>query len=198
MNDFFLATNQSKNITIGDAQIEIRQFLIKELVQFDFFGSKLKAALNKDFSEENIEKSLIENKLYVLSLCEIVTDYNFESLAKLMSESADQFIALLKDIIEVNSAYFNQKDEKESKQKDRSKKEIESTWFDAFQILIGAGHKHDDILNYSYGSYIGYLKAVAKLRNMNALELACITRTAHHADKRGFDSFTKSMKQSNS
>lgn len=194
MNDFFLAVNQCKSIAIGDAQIEVRQFLVKELVQFDFFGSKLKAALNADFSKENIKAFLDVTTIPVMCLISIVTDLTPELLSQIKLSDEDKYVEIVKEIIEVNSSYFDQKEVKESS---RLSKEPESTWFDALQILVSHGHKHDDILNYNFGTYIEYLKAVSKLKNLNALETACITRTAYHADKKGFDGFAKSMKQTN-
>lgn len=63
------------------------------------------------------------------------------------------------------------------------------TWFDAFTILIAAGHRRDEILDYSYGEFKGYLTAAIKYQSQQLatnLRLNAAAACVPHSEK-GFE-----------
>lgn len=188
MNDFFLASNKTVKNKLG---ITVSQITVKDLDIWSQHAEPVRKELKKNYSDENLESVIKRHKLPVLILCTMVIDRDAEALVDLISKDADQFIALFKDVIEVNKAYFDQEDGV----KNKGASKVESTWFDSFQLLISKGHHHADILNYSFGAFVGYLKAAQRNEKNNLLSNANIIRMAHHADKKEFDKFTDEMKR---
>jgi hypothetical protein len=48
--------------------------------------------------------------------------------------------------------------------KSQSKDEEQTSWFKTFQFLIESGHRPADVLQMSYGTFTGYLKAAQKIK----------------------------------
>lgn len=184
MNDFFLATNRS--ITLDD--IEVRQIQMKD---FDIWATHAEVLKNfikdRDYSDEILNELFSAHGVQVISTIACVTDLDNESLFKLANDEQG-FKELLKAVLLVNQAYF-----KYEKPKHAAKKQTaESTWFDSFQYLISAGHRHEDIMNMTYGAFQSYVKAANKLYKQGIFNSAIAARVAQ-ADKKGFELFKKEM-----
>jgi len=119
-----------------------------------------------------------------MGLCSLVTSINPESF----NENAGQPTAiaeLLLKIIEVNEAFFK-KEEKETDSKD-------SSWFEAFAYLVKMGHRHNDILDMTYGAFLQYLKEGHAVEREQVKSYAIAQRMASGANKRGWEKYLKQL-----
>lgn len=188
MNDFFLANN---DVYINKYGQEIRQFKVKELENWVSIAELIRIALKRNYSDESIEAAIQANKFKAIAMCLLVTDATGAQIDEMIQNDADRFIELFKDVINVNKAFFNQEDPKQTNRQE-SKKD-KTTWFDSFQTLISKGHKHKDILNYSFGAFLEYLKAAQRHEKNHILSQSTTMRVAYHADKKGFSNYTSEV-----
>ena len=184
MNEFFLAENRA----VIESDIEIEQITVRNLDKWSQFAEPIRVELENDYSIEKIEEVVINHKLFAQLLCTLSTIHDCAFFALIMNTDADKFISIFKSVIEVNQAYFDQDIKKESRGK------TENTWFDSFQFLISKGHRHNDILNYSFGTFLEYLKAAQRNENNQMLSSVGVMRVAYHADKKDFEGYTKILK----
>lgn len=188
MNDFFLANN---DVHINQYGQEIRQFKVKEMESWTLVAEPIRIALKRNYSDESIEAAIKANKFKAISMCLLVTDVTGAQIDEMIQNDADRFIELFKDVINVNKAFFDQEDAKKSK--DKKAEKDKTTWFDSFQTLISKGHKHKDILNYSFGAFLEYLKAAQHHEKNHILSQSTTMRIAYHADKKGFSSYVSEV-----
>lgn len=188
MNDFFLANN---DVHINQYGQEIRQFKVKELESWASIAEPARIALKRNYSDENIEAVILANKFKAIAMCLFATDATGVQIDEMIQNDADKFIELFKDVIHVNKAFFDQEEAKKTQNKKAEKDK--TTWFDSFQTLISKGHKHQDILNYSFGAFLEYLKAAQRHERNSILSQSTTMRVAYHADKKGYASYTKEV-----
>ena len=188
MNDFFLATNRS--IQIND--IEVRQIQMKD---FDIWATHAEALKDfikdKDHSDEILTELFTAHGVQVISTIACVTDLDNESIFKLATDEQN-FKELLKAVLLVNQAYFKYEKPKHGAKKNT---QTESTWFDSFQYLISAGHRHEDIMNMTYGAFDQYLKSAQKDHKNKLQYLSSVIRSAHHANAKEFKKFFEELKE---
>ena len=188
MNDFFLATNRS--IKLQD--IEVRQIQMKD---FDIWATHAEVIKNflkdKDHSDEILTELFAAHGMQVISTIACVTDLDNESLFKLAADE-QKFKQLLKTVLNVNHAYFKYEKPKRGAKKTQTS---ESTWFDSFQYLISAGHRHEDIMNMTYGAFDQYLKSAQKDHKNKLQYLSSVIRSAHHANAKEFKKFFEELKE---
>jgi hypothetical protein len=183
MNDFFLATNRS--IKVND--IEVRQIQMKDFDTWAMHAEPIKQFLkDKDHSDEILTELFAVHGVQVISTMACVTDLDNQSLFNLAADE-QRFKDLLKAVLLVNQAYF-----KYERPKPGPKNKQESTWFDSFQFLVSMGHQHSEIMEMTYGSFKGYVKAANRLYKQGIFNSAVAGRVAQ-ADKKGFESFKKEM-----
>ena len=189
MNDFFLATNRS--ITLDD--IEVRQVQMKD---FDIWATHAEVIKNfikdRDYSDEILNELFSAHGVQVISTIACVTDLDNDSLFKLAADE-QKFKQLLKTVLNVNHAYF--KYEKPKRGSKKAAQSSESTWFDSFQYLISAGHRHEDIMNMTYGAFEQYLKSAQKDHKNKLQYLSSVIRSAHHANAKEFKKFFDGLKE---
>ena len=185
MNEFFLASNR----TVIESDIEIEQIKVKDLDKWSQFAEPIRVELQNDYSIKKIEEVIVNHKLFAQLLCTLSTIHDCAFFALVMNTDADKFISIFKSVIEVNQAYFNQDTAK------KSEKKVDTTWFDSFQFLISKGHRHEDLLNYSFGAFLEYLKAAQRNEQNSILSYSGAIRVAYHADKKSFENYTKSLKK---
>lgn len=193
MNDFFLATNRSIKISVLGNDVEVRQIQMKD---FDVWATHADALKNfikgRDYSDEILTELFVDHALQVISTIVCVTNITKESLLKIAVHE-EEFKQLLKIVLNVNHAYF--KYEKPKRGYKKAAQSNESTWFDSFQFLISAGHRHDDIMNMTYGAFDQYLKSAQK-DNKNKLQyLSSVIRSAHHANAKEFAKFLDGLRE---
>ena len=188
MNDFFLATNRS--IRIND--IEVRQIQMKE---FDIWATHAEVLKNfikdQNHSDEILTELLAAHGMQVISTIACATDLDNDSLLKLAANE-QEFKDLLKAVLLVNQAYFKYEKPKRGAKKTQT---TESTWFDSFHYLISAGHRHDDIMNMTYGAFDQYLKSAQKDHKNKLQYLSSVIRSAHHANAKEFKKFFEGLKE---
>ena len=181
MNEFFLASNRS---AFKD-EIEIRQVMMKDFDQWSEFAEPIRIMFNNNFSDEVFVNVFEKLKFQVIMVASLVT--NVSDLDPKLLENDGELLELFKNLVEVNQAYFNQENNKKTDSKEKY------TWFDSFQYLISKGHRHLDILNYSFGTFKEYLKAAQRNERNSLLSMGNNMRVAYHADKKGFNKYIDSM-----
>ena len=183
MNDFFLATNRS--IKVND--IEVRQIQMKDFDTWAVHAEPVKNFIkDQNHSDEILTALFKAHTVQVISTMACVTDLDHELLLKLAADE-QEFKDLLKAALLINQVYF-----KYEKPKRGIKKKDDSTWFDSFQFLVSMGHQHSEIMEMTYGTFQGYVKAANKLYKQGILNNAVAGRVAQ-SDKKGFESFKKEM-----
>lgn len=181
MNDFALASNRT--VTVGD--ITVRQCVMSEFDRFVEYAHPVREALRADKSDAI--KTFLANSNETVGLVQLLT--NAKDLEHLSSEP-ELMINIIMALHTLNTAFFE-----EEKKPERRKTNDKSTWFDGFQFLISNGHQHNQIMQYTYGTYLGYIKAAARAQRQNMLTHAIATRNAQHATKQGFESFERELKK---
>lgn len=189
MNDFFLANNRSLPIKVLGNDVEVKQL---QMFNFDIWSpiaSVIRDSLKQSDYSDLIGASLVKDYgAHVFQLCSLCTGVDMDTLLNLAKSNALEFSHLLQHVIEVNGAYFKE-DIKPGPKNRKKKSEAEHTWFDSFQYLITYGHQQDDILQMTYGAFVGYLKAAEKYQRNRGKFDSNIIRAAQHADKKGFTAF---------
>lgn len=187
MNEFFLAENRTQSVDIDeDYSIEVRQLLVCEIDKAERFAFPVREALKDNWVTADLHEVLNKNQLSAIILISILTTLTGDNALKIKNEAPEKFLEIFEAILNTNQDYFKKNKGKKS--------DKESTWFDSFQYLIANGHKHSDILNYSFGTFVAYSKAAQKLESASLLNSGSTMRVAYHADKKGFEQFTKNMK----
>jgi hypothetical protein len=186
MNEFFLASNRS----VFNEDIEIKQITVRDLDQWSQFAEMIRKDLKQDYSNENLESIVKQHIVAAIMVCSLTTIHDEKFYANIMNTEADVFLSIFADVLTINKAYFDQEDRK------RSNEKSENTWFDSFQFLISKGHRHKDILNYSFGAFLEYLKAAQRNERNSLLSLGSTMRVSYHADNNGYKKFSNEMKGS--
>ncbi|AYO54199.1 MULTISPECIES: hypothetical protein [Acinetobacter] len=185
MNEFFLASNR----TIQKEDIEINQITVKDLDKWSQFAEPIRKELKQDYSDEKAESVIKQNKTSALMLCSLTTNFDTDVFLSIMNTDADKFISIFSEVLVVNKAYFDQEDAKKTKEK------TETTWFDSFQFLISKGHRHKDILDYSFGTFLEYLKAAQRNERNSLLSFGSAMRVSYHADSKAYSKYTEEVKK---
>ncbi|AWL28972.1 hypothetical protein DJ533_10545 [Acinetobacter defluvii] len=189
MNDFFLAENRTYSVEIDeDSVVEVRQFLVRELDKVEVFANQIRLALKKDWCTDDLHPLINTNQIAVIMLISELTTLSKDLTIKLKEDYPNKLIEIFEMLLVVNKAYFEQ----ENAKKPQDKKE-KTTWFDSFQFLISKGHRHKDILNYSFGAFLEYLKAAQRHERNSILSQSSVMRVAYHADKKGFSNYTNEV-----
>ncbi|WP_180102204.1 hypothetical protein [Acinetobacter sp. YH12126] len=189
MNDFFLANNRLITIKVLGNDVEVKQLQMHNFDIWSPIASVIRDRLKQSDYSDLIGASLVKDYgAHVFQLCSMCTNTEIETLLDLAESDSLEFSHLLKHVIEVNGAYFNE-DVKPGPKIHKKKGSVEQTWFDSFQYLITYGHRQDDILQMTYGTFINYLKSAQKYQCNRGKFDSNIIRAAHHADKKGFTTF---------
>lgn len=187
MNDFFLANNESLSHTFIGHKIEVKQIQVKDLARFSIYAIKIKDAL-ESYSIEAITPLIESQILNIMGLCSIVTTLSPNVFIENTAQTKAIAELVLK-IIEVNEVFF-----KKEKKQNRTKKESnEVSWFHSFTYLVKNGHRHDDIMNMSYGAFMEYLKEAQAFERQQIKSYAIATRVANNAKQQGWDKYLKQL-----
>jgi hypothetical protein len=177
MNEIAALTGKAFNF----AGLEIHQVRLSQLDNWVIYADPIREAMRDGANESEVfEQSAVE----VLTLISIVCVGEFAKL------SDDELKEVWRAVVLVNEPYFKEpKPPKEIKKRG----EPQQTWFDVMQHLIGAGHRHADILNYTYGAFIGYAKAAGKWYKDQAALGANCTRMAMHGNDSKYTNFISKL-----
>ncbi|GIT83729.1 hypothetical protein DSM16313_15110 [Acinetobacter seohaensis] len=186
MNDFFLADNRTFQI----GEIEVRQIQVKSLDLFCRHAETVKEFLtDKDYSDEILIELFKAHTVEVIQVCVMTTNLEAESIFNVAKDQA-LFLGMLRAVLTVNTAYFKPEKPKRGSKTSNEK----STWFDSFQYLIESGHRHDDIMNMSYGAYLQYVKAAQRSELRKMRSQVNLMRSAQHAQNREFKKLMEDLK----
>ncbi|WP_225761653.1 hypothetical protein [Acinetobacter sp. Marseille-P8610] len=187
MNDFFIANNESLPHIFIDQKIEVKQIQVKDLARFSMYAIKIKDAL-ESYSIETITPLIEPQMLNIIGMVSIVTTLSPKTFIENTAQTKAIAELVLK-IFEVNEAYF-----KKDKRQGRANKEIkEVSWFHSFTYLVKNGHRHDDIMNMSYGAFMEYLKEAQAFERQQIKSYAIATRVANNAKEKGWDKYIKQL-----
>ncbi|MFW2160843.1 hypothetical protein ACG93T_05585 [Acinetobacter beijerinckii] len=186
MNDFFIANNESLPYVFIDQKIEVKQIQVKNLDRFNGYANEFKKL--ESYSIETISSLIKTQMINIMGLVAMVTTVS----PKTFIENAAQTKAiaeLVLKIIEVNEAFF-----KKEKKQSRAKNETnEVSWFHSFAYLIKNGHRHDEIMNMTYGAFLYYLKEAQALERQQIKSYAIAIRIANNAKQQGWDKYIKQL-----
>lgn len=182
MNDFFLLNNESLPYVFVDQNIEIKQILVKDLNRFSQFSGPIKKL--ESYSVETITPLIQTNMLQIMGVVSLTTSLDPNYFSEQLANNVAIADLVLK-IIEVNNDVF--------KKEPISENEKGSSWFKAFSYLINHGHRHDEILNMTYGAFIKYLSASQAIERQQIKSYAIATRVANHSKQQGWDKYLKQL-----
>lgn len=182
MNDFFLLNNESLPYVFVDQNIEIKQILVKDLNHFSQFAGPIKKL--ESYSVETITPLIQTNILQIMGVVSLTTSLDPNCFSEQLENNVAITDLVLK-IIEVNNDVF--------KKEHKNENEKGSSWFKAFSYLINHGHRHDEILNMTYGAFIKYLNAAQAIERKQIKSYAIATRVANNAKQQGWDKYVKQL-----
>ena len=182
MNDFFLLNNESLPYVFVDQNIEIKQILVKDLNHFSQFAGPIKKL--ESYSVETITPLIQTNILQIMGVVSLTTSLDPNCFSEQL-ENNEAITDLVLKIIEVNNDVF--------RKEPKSENEKGSSWFKAFSYLVSHGHRHDEILNMTYGAFMNYLKEAQALERQQIKSYAIATRVANNAKEKGWDKYIKQL-----
>ena len=190
MNDFTLASGRSVTLSLGELLVDVKQ---ATMADFDYFitdalpiKKDLLALENKDIAE--ITKTFLSHAAQTVALLTRFTSLDNASIEQMASQ-LEHISQVIYAFYSLNSAFFDEPEPKQTK----AKADNRNTWFDGFQFLISQGHKHSEIMQYSYGAYLGYCKAAGRAYKNDLKAQANMYRTAQHGDKSAMDKFNREL-----
>lgn len=190
MNDFMLASNRGITLSAADGLIDIKQVTMAD---FDLFAvdampirKELLALDNKDIA--TITKAFLSYASETASLLIRFTSLDNAAIEQ-MARNLEHISQVIYTFYSINNAFFDEPEPKQAKTKTDNK----NTWFDGFQFLISQGHTHAEIMQYSYGAYLGYCKAAGRAYKNDLKAQANMYRTAQHGDKSAMDKFNREL-----
>lgn len=185
-----LASNRSITLPIDDKLIDIKQVTMSEFDLFlvDAIAVKQAIAVLDDKDIGNITKAFLSHASETASLLTRFTSLNHADIER-MARNLEHISQVIYTFYSINNAFFDEPEPKQTKAKADNK----NTWFDGFQFLISQGHKHSEIMQYSYGTYLGYVKAAGRSYKNDLKAQANMYRTAQHGDKSAMDKFNREL-----
>lgn len=182
MNEFALASG--RKITVDG--VTIRQVVISEFDQFVQHAHAVREWMRESGTESAIE-AFIKHSANTVALLQLLTDIDSKKLLQAV-QNPDSFLTLIIGLHQLNSAYFDEEPSTNKPDPDSKR-----TWFDNFQFLIGHGHQNDQIMQYTYGAFIGYVDAAERSSKVQRYGLAEAVRLAQHADARTFENYSDKL-----
>lgn len=192
MNEFFLANNRS--ITISETTVHQLQ-----MHNFDEWGAAAKTVKDylKTHSDEIDSRLLKAHASHVFTLLSKSTHLEESALVSMAEASESALTQLIIVMIKVNDAFFGEKESKRKRRrKSHSSEGDQTSWFDTFQFMIESGHRHEDIMQMSYGTFTGYLKAAQKNHAAKMRTQTNLMRAAQHANAKAFAKLIDEMNPS--
>lgn len=192
MNEFFLVNNRS--IVVGDTTIH--QLRMHDFDEWGVAANEVKKCL-KTHSDEINGELLKAHTSHVFTLLSKSTHLDESELISIAEASESALLQLINAVIKVNDAFFSEKEPKRNRGRKSRTEDIEqSSWFDTFQFLIESGHRHGDIMQMSYGTFTGYLKAAQKNQAAKMRVQTNLMRAAQHANAKAFSKLIEELKLS--
>lgn len=192
MNEFALASNRTITLPLGEQLVEVRQMVMAEFDQSVIPAHTIKTALDalpKDGKDHTaIIQTFLNNSAETTQPLIMLTSLNVEQIGTMTENDPASIMQLVYALYSLNTAFF---DEVVKPQRKADNKK--NTWWDGFQFLISQGHRHSEIMQYTYGAYLGYMEAASKSYRHNLRVQAGMIRTAHHANKQQMDKFNREL-----
>lgn len=190
MNEFFVASNRS--ISVGE--LSVHQLQMHNFDEWLGVGQVIKDFLDSH-PDETVQKIFDEHPFESTQLIAYSLKCSSEQVVDLFKRESKLNILLLDATIKVNEAFFSEpKPKKKHKRSRKAKEPKQPSWFETFQYLIKAGHRNEDIMQMSYGAYIGYLGAAQKQRSQSLLTNTNLMRAAQHAKDKAYAKLTDELK----
>lgn len=188
MNDFQQVTNNPvyHAFFIGDKVMDcyVSQFKMKDLEYW--LGAVVDIAEQLQTDISSLMSTHLNQLQAMVYLC-----VDFVDTAKLadLELNPNEFARLVQCVVDVNNAYFKHIQQ----QKKSTTKDDNATWFTSFQLLVGNGHRLENILNMGFGQFLGFVKAVQDEQKRNTKMQFSIMQMAFHGDKKSVEKFLRSL-----
>lgn len=90
---------------------------------------------------------------------------------------------LFETVLQANRAFFTYKNDGKG----------DGNWYGSFQHLIGAGHRHSDILDYPFSVFLGYCRAAAEQKYADEKRMAAAVRKGRFLSDRKFKEYLEAV-----
>lgn len=162
----------------------VREVRVRELEQFSAYAGALMTEFEKGgrlagfyFSDGGLMPVDVfydhqPNLMAMALMCAVDTDAPIGELQ-----------AMAEAMLRANRAFFTQ----------RAQDGGDGDWYDSFQHLIGAGHRHADILDYPFSVFLGYCRAVSAQQAREDRRVAAAVRAGRFLDDRKFKDYLKAV-----
>lgn len=190
MNEFFVASNRS--VSVGE--LSVHQLQMHNFDEWLSVGRVIKDFLD-NHPDETVQKIFDEHPFESTQLIAYSLKCSSEQAVDFFKQESKFNIMLLDAAIKVNEAFFSEpKPKKKHKRSRNTKQPKQPSWFETFQYLTKAGHRSDDIMQMSYGAFIGYLGAAQKQLSQSLLTNTNLMRAAQHAKDKAYVKLTDELK----
>lgn len=189
MNEFFIASDKSYPIHLGEHEYSIQQVKMKDFAEWIAVAEPIKQQLNQ--TQNDYMQLLVNLHDHCMGVIALVSDIPIDIVGHYVFEDISQVVAILSCIIDVNFIYFKEthKNNEDFGRIKSSNQKENTTWFDSFQFLVQAGHTHESIMNMNYGTFHKYIEAIEKQNTQQFMTDVSAMRIAYHADAKGYKSF---------
>lgn len=186
MNEFAMASGR----TVVLEGVTLRQVAMHQFDQFVQHAHVVREWLRDNGTEKAVE-AFIRHGDATVELLKLLSDIDDTKLAQAKA-NPELFLSLIIGLYQLNSAYFDEPVSTEQADPDSKR-----TWFDNFQFLIDHGHDNDQIMQYTYGAFIGYIEAAKRSSGFQRYFVAEAMRVAQHADADGFANYASDLTETN-
>lgn len=192
MNEIASAANRSITLLFDGMAVDVRQVQMLEFDQFVMPASKIRPALLalKEPDGTAIARAFLEFPAEASQLILLLTSLNAGQIPEL-TKDLGQITSVLHALYQANAVYFDEKPK--PKRASQQAKKDNSTWFDDLQFLISCGHQHSEIMQYTYGAFVGYQLAASRDYRRSLRVNASMIRTANHATEQGIKKYLREL-----
>ena len=185
MNEFAMASGR----TVVLEGVTLRQVAMHQFDQFVQHAHVVREWLRENGADKAVE-AFIQYGAATLELLKLLSDIDDSKLAQARN-NPELFLSLIIGMYQLNGAYFD-----EAANTEQADPDSKRTWFDNFQFLIDHGHQNDQIMQYTYGAFIGYIEAAKRSSGFKRYFTAEAMRVAQHADADGFEEYASNLTES--
>lgn len=182
MNEFAMAAGR----TVKIEGVTLRQVVIHQFDGFVQHAHAIREWIRENGKDKAVE-AFLKHGANVIALLVLLSDIDDSKLIH-AAENPDSFLTLIIGLHKLNTAYFD-----EPVSGDEPDPHSKHTWFDNFQFLISMGHHNDQIMQYTYGAFLGYIKAAGRSSKIQRYSTAEAVRMAQHADAAAFEEYSDKL-----
>lgn len=161
-----------------------KTYLVRELTIGDLFASYYTVRSIDTGGIEELFSNLIAN----ISLLESVTTCPWDVLINIGASDLKNIYDLF---LEVNSSFFQKKNNKKSKNSAGKEEDFINNLFVLYCGLIEAGHTN--VVDYGYSFFIRAINNHERIKSLAIAEIATANRAAYHSDDKQWKKYIRSL-----